>query len=704
MKRTNGFWALLLLLLGCVVPIASAATFVGTIDEDWFKAGNWDTGIVPAMSDGQTNTIAADTLCKVSGGDATCLNLKLVNLSNLVVDPNATFLASGYIYLSDVVGQASSLTVGDPNKVDLNRNTITANSFMVGFKGVGEVTFNNCVFVPYMSPSSPLANFFIGREMDAHGTVTFKNSILSPYNSDGSANYVTFAMAVFGTNSTGTGTLNLIDSEVTVGRYYNAGQCGTAYINIDNSTLNVFDRFQIGSNSGAPYMGNGHLNMSSGTINVNGWMGVRTGTVGRISTATATGGTINVSGNLLIGSKAIVNFGGSMSANLGSITMQIQEIGDPNEPPVVNFYGNAEVTCGALTIDTGVLDLADTATLTISGDVRSHVNGYIDTGKITGGGIYRKVTVVYDELYDQTVLSLGSDELLKKAYLPVPVNGVNTYRNYTDLSWQAGQGAVSHTLYISTNSEEVINASIAPAYTGTETSYMVSGVFEPATYYWRVDEYDGMDTTSGEVWSFTASGVMVDDFEYADTSALLAVWTQGTGASIEMNPEGTDEVLFTYDNTASPYYSEMTRIPPFADFTDYELKSMDVRFVGSEENSSEPIYVTLSDGTNSATVVSAEPLTTQTTWQTLRITSAEFLTANGDLDLTTISTISIGIGDKNNPQAGGTGLVQFGRITLYEARCFTPPAADFSGDCIVGIEDLFVLSQQWLNNNFWPAD
>jgi hypothetical protein len=55
--------------------------------------------------------------------------------------------------------------------------------------------------------------------------------------------------------------------------------------------------------------------------------------------------------------------------------------------------------------------------------------------------------------------------------------------------------------------------------------------------------------------------------------------------------------------------------------------------------------------------------TTIKTWTDWNIYLQEF--ADQGVDLTNVDTISIGFGDKNNPQAGGLGVMYFDDIRLY---------------------------------------
>lgn len=71
------------------------------------------------------------------------------------------------------------------------------------------------------------------------------------------------------------------------------------------------------------------------------------------------------------------------------------------------------------------------------------------------------------------------------------------------LNWLAGEGAIAHTVYFGTDEAAVANATEGiPA---GDTAFD-PGPLEPgATYYWRVDEFDGTETHEGPVWSFTVT-------------------------------------------------------------------------------------------------------------------------------------------------------------------------------------------------------
>ena len=95
----------------------------------------------------------------------------------------------------------------------------------------------------------------------------------------------------------------------------------------------------------------------------------------------------------------------------------------------------------------------------------------------------------------------------KKAYHPIPSNGAKFIDpDLSTLTWAAGFKAKLHTLYFGDDFETMNNA--VAGIPVTSTSYTIPGspLQREKTYYWRVDEFDGIETHKGDVWSFTIAG------------------------------------------------------------------------------------------------------------------------------------------------------------------------------------------------------
>jgi len=117
-----------------------------------------------------------------------------------------------------------------------------------------------------------------------------------------------------------------------------------------------------------------------------------------------------------------------------------------------------------------------------------------------------------------------------EAHAPSPADGAVDIRPGAQLSWTAGQDAVSHEVYFGTDPD-----ALELVASGDATSYDPNGLEGFTTYYWRVDE----PGTPGPVWSFT---------------------------TVSYVPVSLDEVTLEYDNAAEPFTSELALDVP-ADLT-----------------------------------------------------------------------------------------------------------------------------------------
>ena len=89
----------------------------------------------------------------------------------------------------------------------------------------------------------------------------------------------------------------------------------------------------------------------------------------------------------------------------------------------------------------------------------------------------------------------------KKAYEPVPADGAGFIDADVELSWTPGFGATLQYVYFGENFDDVNTAT--GGIPQTDSSFTPAGVEKEKNYYWRVDEFDGIATHKGEVWSFS---------------------------------------------------------------------------------------------------------------------------------------------------------------------------------------------------------
>jgi hypothetical protein len=90
--------------------------------------------------------------------------------------------------------------------------------------------------------------------------------------------------------------------------------------------------------------------------------------------------------------------------------------------------------------------------------------------------------------------------------------------------------------------------------------------------------------------------------------------------------------------------------------------------IGILSNDPEPLYVSVSNSTGSpAVVVHDDPAAAQIdTWTEWVIPLSVF--ADQGINLTNVDRIALGLGDRNNPQPGGSGKMFFDDIRLYRTR------------------------------------
>jgi len=124
----------------------------------------------------------------------------------------------------------------------------------------------------------------------------------------------------------------------------------------------------------------------------------------------------------------------------------------------------------------------------------------------------------------------------KTAYFPEPADGAESVDIDVQLSWTGGFGSKLHTVYFGETFEEVENAT-GGQNQGTAT-YNPGTLKMARTYYWRVDEFDIVETHKGDVWSFTTEGAVTAlnpvNGAVDVTQTPVLTWAPGLGASHEI--------------------------------------------------------------------------------------------------------------------------------------------------------------------------
>jgi hypothetical protein len=124
----------------------------------------------------------------------------------------------------------------------------------------------------------------------------------------------------------------------------------------------------------------------------------------------------------------------------------------------------------------------------------------------------------------------------KTAYFPDPADGAEAVSVNTKLSWTPGFGAKLHHAYFGDNFDDVLNA--AGALPLGDSTFDPGPLEMAKTYYWRVDEFDILETHKGDVWSFTTEGA-VSALNPANgavdiTQTPVLTWAPGFGATYDI--------------------------------------------------------------------------------------------------------------------------------------------------------------------------
>jgi hypothetical protein len=273
-----------------------------------------------------------------------------------------------------------------------------------------------------------------------------------------------------------------------------------------------------------------------------------------------------------------------------------------------------------------------------------------------------------------------------------PTNGSVGITQTPILTWTPGVFGATHEIYFGTDQEAVKNADTSsPEYQGSgnlgSESYDPGQLEWNTIYYWRIDEANNANADSpwmGPVWTFiTANFLIIDDFEsYNDldpadpaSKRIFTVWIDGyddpTNGSLVGydNPPfaeqtvvhgGNQSMPFAYDNAVGTSEATLT-LTSNRDWTVNGINRLTIWYRGAPSNAAEQMYVVLND---SAVVNHDSPTAAlKGSWTEWNIDLMLF--ADQGINLTNVNTITIGFGNRNNPVAGGAGMVFFDDIRLY---------------------------------------
>ncbi|MHC4528489.1 MAG: LamG domain-containing protein, partial [Planctomycetota bacterium] len=139
-------------------------------------------------------------------------------------------------------------------------------------------------------------------------------------------------------------------------------------------------------------------------------------------------------------------------------------------------------------------------------------------------------------LYDKALSDTEIEELfrgddLELAWAPEPYDGQAEVPRDANLAWRPGKYAVEHDVYLSSDFNDVNDATTASAlvYKGRQDACEYdppADLVLDSTYYWRIDEVNDPCLWKGKVWKFTvANYVIIDSFEQYDIDTNRIYYT-----------------------------------------------------------------------------------------------------------------------------------------------------------------------------------
>jgi hypothetical protein len=126
---------------------------------------------------------------------------------------------------------------------------------------------------------------------------------------------------------------------------------------------------------------------------------------------------------------------------------------------------------------------------------------------------------------------------------------------------------------------------------------------------------------------------------------------------------GLQSMPMAYDNAVGKSEATLT-LTSNRDWTVNGINTLTIWYRGGSANAAEPMYVALND---SAVVTNDDPdAALATAWTQWNIDLTRI--ADQGVNLANVNSITLGLGNRNNPVAGGAGMMYFDDIRLY------PPA------------------------------
>ena len=170
------------------------------------------------------------------------------------------------------------------------------------------------------------------------------------------------------------------------------------------------------------------------------------------------------------------------------------------------------------------------------------------------------------------------------------------------------------------------------------------------------NDLDPADPASNRIFM-----VWVDGFDNPALNGSIVGHANAPFAEQTIVHGGLQSMPMSYDNAVGKSEATLT-LTSNRDWTEEGVRVLSLWFYGDASNAAEPMYVALN---GSAVVTHDNPNAAQIgTWTRWTIDLTRF--AGQGVNLANVNTITLGFGNKNNPVVGGSGMVFFDDIRLYQ--------------------------------------
>ncbi len=152
------------------------------------------------------------------------------------------------------------------------------------------------------------------------------------------------------------------------------------------------------------------------------------------------------------------------------------------------------------------LGVYDTNSCTLVSELDANTAYYWAVDEVNDGNVYA------GDIWMFTTWDISG-----QATNPSPADEATSVSRVADLSWTASPSATSHDVYLGTVEADVNDANTSDSeFKGNQAgvTYDPGTLDGSTTYYWRIDEKDGVDTVKGNIWSFTTVDVTESKIEY----------------------------------------------------------------------------------------------------------------------------------------------------------------------------------------------